>query len=104
MTAGSVNSSGFNASLTLSKIFCHNDQQYRPYLRVGYADEFAGTQTINYPGYSIDSKLGTTRGFLNRGVEALIAKHHSLFLDFQYQDGHNVQNTYLVNGGYRYTF
>ena len=104
VTAGSVNSSGVNASLTFSKIFYHNDQQYRPYLRVGYADEFAGTQTINYAGYSIDSKLDTTRGFLNCGVEALIAKRHSLFLDFQYQDGHNMQNTYLVNGGYRYTF
>lgn len=104
VSADEVGSVGANVSLTFTKMFEHGNQVYNPYLRIGYADEFAGTQTVHYAGAAIDTKLDATRFFVNLGVSAQIAKRHELFVDYQYQNGHNVENTYLVNLGYRYSF
>lgn len=104
VTADGVGSAGANASVTLSKQFVQGSSTFTPYVRVGYANEFAGTQTVHYAGASIDTQLDTSRAFINTGVSAVIAKRHALFADFQYQKGRDVENTYLVNAGYRYAF
>lgn len=104
VSADGVSTGGANASVTFSKTFQDGNAQYRPYVRVGYANEFNGTQTMHYAGASIDTELDASRAFVGVGVSAAIARHHALFVDYQYQKGRNVENTYLVNAGYRYAF
>jgi outer membrane autotransporter protein len=104
VSSDGIGSSGVNASVTVSRVFRDGGTQYRPYLRFGYAHEFNGTQNVQYAGASIDTELDASRGFVDVGLAASIAKRHEVFIDYQYQKGHNIENTYLVNLGYRYTF
>lgn len=104
VSSDGIGSAGINTSVTLAKTFEDGGSRYRPYLRLGYAKEFKGTQSVQYAGASIDSTLDASRFFVNAGVSANVAKRHSVFVDYQYEKGRNLENTYLVNVGYRYTF
>ncbi|HTJ93400.1 MAG TPA: autotransporter outer membrane beta-barrel domain-containing protein [Pararobbsia sp.] len=99
-----MNATGVNASVTFARSIRDHAATYRPYLRLGYAKEFNGTQTVHYAGASINTALGASRLFVNTGIEASISRRHAMYLDYQYQKGRNVENTYLLNVGYRYAF
>ncbi|CAM2151287.1 protein of unknown function [Pararobbsia alpina] len=104
VSSDGVNSAGAQVSVTLSKRFRSAKNRYELYARLGYAQEFASTQTVRYAGAPIDTNLDASRAFVNVGLSAELARRHALFADVQYQKGRDVENTYLISLGYQYAF
>ncbi|WP_165939590.1 autotransporter outer membrane beta-barrel domain-containing protein [Pseudomonas vancouverensis] len=83
-------------------IHLDNGMQAQPYLKASYVTEHAGASDVNVNGYKLKADLPGNRAEVGFGTILQVSEHSKISLDAEYSKGHDIEEPYGINVGYRY--
>lgn len=76
----------------------------QPYVRLAWAHEFAKNNEVQVNNNVFNNDLSGSRGELGAGVAVAIAKSLSVHADFEYSNGHYIEQPFGASVGLRYVW